>query len=331
MEPIPVKLKELLQLEALYQSRVILYITDDRTFPPRTMMDEDLPILYDCLQTLPTAERLDLILYTGGGPVNVGRKIILLLRDFAPQVRVLVPYKAHSAGTLLCLGANEIVMGRMAELSPIDPHLSATGEVSSEGPRFISSEDIRTFREIAQNWFGLKQEEHWMHIFNLLSQRIFPTTLSTFYRADRQTQQIATELLRYQLSDEGIDRHQQIVEQLLHGYDAHDYAIFRTEAKQLGLRVSWPSREEEMLLWCIWKTCRSYLNTHIPIAGTTGANQPTRTQTADSLIISATFTAVHTNETIEYISMNNSGLPSGGKTIRATTNSQWQILNHKDV
>ena len=51
-------------------------------------------------------------------------RIISLFREFAQEVNVLVPYGAYSAATLICLGADEILMGRKGELGPIDPIIS---------------------------------------------------------------------------------------------------------------------------------------------------------------------------------------------------------------
>lgn len=36
----------------------------------------------------------------------------------------MVPYKAHSAATLIAIGCDEIVMGSKSELGPIDPALN---------------------------------------------------------------------------------------------------------------------------------------------------------------------------------------------------------------
>lgn len=39
----------------------------------------------------------------------------------AKQIEVIVPYRAHSTGTLIAIGADKIIMGRLGELSPVDP------------------------------------------------------------------------------------------------------------------------------------------------------------------------------------------------------------------
>lgn len=63
-----------------------------------------------------------LILDSRGGYAHDAYRIAALLRHAtAPAaVRILVPNKAKSAGTLLALGASELYMGQEAELGPLD-------------------------------------------------------------------------------------------------------------------------------------------------------------------------------------------------------------------
>ena len=44
-----------------------------------------------------------------------------MIREYCDTFSVLVPYKARSAATMIALGADEIVMSDLSELSPIDP------------------------------------------------------------------------------------------------------------------------------------------------------------------------------------------------------------------
>ncbi|TLF56206.1 hypothetical protein FE391_39780, partial [Nonomuraea sp. KC401] len=204
--------------------------------------------LYECLRGRERTERIDLVLFTSGGDVDATRRIALLLREHADRLTVLVPDHAESAGTLLCLAADELVLGPMAQLGPIDPHVSAAGEQAA-GPGRISAEDIRLLPRMAGEWFGLDQKADQVHIFSAVSQRLFPTTLSTFYRADRNIRRAARELIALQrpgLAEEGRTR---VVDELVSGYDSHGHAITRAEIARLGLGVTMPSPREEELMW----------------------------------------------------------------------------------
>ncbi|MFF0312044.1 hypothetical protein ACFYSC_31795 [Streptosporangium sp. NPDC004379] len=205
-------------------------------------------ILYECLRSRDRAERLDLVLLTSGGDVDATRRIALLLREHADRLAVLVPDHAESAGTLLCLAADELVLGPMAQLGPIDPHISALGEQVS-GPGRISAEDIRLLPRMAGEWFGLDERADRLQVFSAVSQRLFPTTLSTFYRADRNIRRAARELIACQRPGLDAEERARIVEELVSGYDSHGHAITRAEAIRLGLKVTAPSRNEEELMW----------------------------------------------------------------------------------
>src|SRR5690242_5380799 len=81
---------------------------------------------YEQLSRAGWAPRLDLVLATNGGTATAARRTALLLHEFTEHLTILVVYKARSAGTLLCLGAHELVLGPLAEFGPLDPHISPT-------------------------------------------------------------------------------------------------------------------------------------------------------------------------------------------------------------
>jgi len=67
---------------------------------------------------------LDLILHTPGGSPEATESIVTYLRTKFDDIRVFVPVAAMSAGTMLALGSDHIVMGRHSQLGPIDPQFS---------------------------------------------------------------------------------------------------------------------------------------------------------------------------------------------------------------
>jgi len=224
------------------------------------MYSDDVPIIYECLKKMGRRKRLDLILNTDGGFLTSARRIALLLREYADQLNILVPYRARSAGTLLCLSANELILGPLAELSPIDPIIRAGKKSVQDSPDDISSEDIRAFRTMAEEWFDLHSEENRMQVFALLSQRFFPTTLSSFFRADKYIRKIGVELLQNQLPKATVDQRAQIIDQLISNYTEHLHGFTRTEVQQLGLQARFASSQEEPLLHEIWRRCNQYMN-----------------------------------------------------------------------
>ena len=69
-------------------------------------------------------EKLSLYLYTRGGDTAAAWNVINLLRMFCDEFQVIIPHKAHSAGTLISIGANSIIMTKQATLGPIDPSIN---------------------------------------------------------------------------------------------------------------------------------------------------------------------------------------------------------------
>jgi ATP-dependent protease ClpP protease subunit len=80
----------------------------------------------DMLHNVSSGEPVDLLLHTPGGDIDAAEKLITLLRTTVGEggsLRVIVPDFAKSAGTLMALGANSIVMSDSSELGTIDPQI----------------------------------------------------------------------------------------------------------------------------------------------------------------------------------------------------------------
>ena len=90
----------------------------------RCMIDEnDTMPFVDLLHKVPRDLDVDLLLHTGGGSIDAAEKLMWMLkRHVGPaKLRVIVPELAKSAGTVMVLGADSVVMSDMSELGPIDP------------------------------------------------------------------------------------------------------------------------------------------------------------------------------------------------------------------
>lgn len=65
-------------------------------------------------------DALDVLVHTRGGDPTAAYRLAQVIRNFANRVDFLVPEYAYSAGTIVCLGGESILMGDYAVLSPID-------------------------------------------------------------------------------------------------------------------------------------------------------------------------------------------------------------------
>ena len=75
---------------------------------------------------------LDLLITTPGGSPEATESIVGYLRTKFDHIRAFIPVAAMSAGTMLALACDEIVMGSHSQLGPIDPQFTIS---TPDGPR----------------------------------------------------------------------------------------------------------------------------------------------------------------------------------------------------
>lgn len=179
-------------------------------FPLARYIDmDDAEKVLNAIRTTPPEQPIDMILHTPGGLAIAALQIARALRAHPGRVTVFVPHFAMSGGTLVALGADEIVMTEHAMLGPIDPQINGMPaasiiKVASEKP--LSEIDDQTL------------------IFADLG-----------YKAIEQLKRQATELLRAPMTPEMATA---LAEKLTSGRWTHDYPITVKEARELGLPVN---------------------------------------------------------------------------------------------
>lgn len=79
----------------------------------------------DLLHNIRGPRAIDLLLHTTGGEIDAAEKIMRMVRAKAgdEHLRIIVPDFAKSAGTLMVLAADSVVMSDSSELGPIDPQV----------------------------------------------------------------------------------------------------------------------------------------------------------------------------------------------------------------
>jgi len=102
--------------------------------------DDTVPFV-DLLHNVPQNQDLDLLLHTGGGDIDAAEKLISMVRNkVGPALlRIVVPDFAKSAGTLMVLGADRVVMSDTSELGPIDPQVSLADANGNRIPHSVQS------------------------------------------------------------------------------------------------------------------------------------------------------------------------------------------------
>ncbi len=82
---------------------------------------------------------------------------------------------------MICLGADVIVMGKKAELSPIDPTLSrVTG--GSAAPAAISVEDVSSYVSFMRDIAGITDQSAIAQVIGQLANHIGPLALGSVNR-----------------------------------------------------------------------------------------------------------------------------------------------------
>lgn len=266
-------------LRQLLGMPVVLYAMTPGPFKP--IEETDVEVVHTCLtNTLGDDRRVALVLHTAGGYVNAARRLAVLLRDHVDTLHIVVPHKAISAGTLLCLASDELVLGRLAELSPLDPNVSSAHPQAGMPPS-ISSADIHAYVEMAEAWFGLDRERHGLELFKLLNQKFFPTSLSSFYRSERQMIEYCQEFLCHSMANAAPAAREAVAQKLVRGYGSHDYVITRPEVVDLGLAVRLPPPDEERAAFDLVRACRTLVA------------EGTRPHVHNCVVASDVFLAVH--------------------------------------
>lgn len=92
---------------------------------------EDLNGFMSCIYGMDWSSGLTLVLHTPGGDPNAAETIVSYLRSKFFDVEVIIPTYAMSAGTMISLSANRIVMGRQSQMGPIDPQMVVGGRLVS--------------------------------------------------------------------------------------------------------------------------------------------------------------------------------------------------------
>lgn len=261
------------RLERLRGSRLVCYILSDReSFPPgipglSTLLTSEPNLrINDQLRSMGKMEKLDLFLYTRGGATDSVWPLLSVLREYSKKLAVLVPFRAHSAGTLICLGADEVVMTEVAELSPIDPTTGNQfnpGDPNNPQNRFgISVEDVAAYFELCEERAGITQEQLKLDVLKELTQKVHPLALGNVQRVYMQIRRLARGLLALHMDEKKDDgKIEKIIKALTEKFYSHVHAINRREAIDLmGDWVRSPTDEEASLLWELFNAYASAID-----------------------------------------------------------------------
>ncbi|MDR0568082.1 MAG: serine protease [Spirochaetaceae bacterium] len=244
------------KLERKRGSKVILYATSDRMGLETSIAPDILPLFVNHLDAIGVVDKISLILYTRGGNTLTAWSLVNLIRNFCKDFEIIVPFHCHSAGTLICLGADRIVMTKQATLGPIDPSVNSPmnpvvmfNNQQTQVP--VNVEFINGYLEMAKTELKISDQNALAALLDNLSNKIHPLVLGQVQRTRAQIQMLARKLLKHQSMDS--NKQEEIIKFLCKESGSHDYTIYRKEARdELGLNIERPDDELYAIIKAIY-------------------------------------------------------------------------------
>lgn len=252
---------------------MIAYVLHDNAM----IADDALPQLYDKLQALGRRDRIDLLLIARGGVTEVCWRMLNLLREFCDQLSVIVGLRVLGAGTLLPLGANEIVMGPLSELGGMEQarkHPLLPRDESGQ-PMPITLSEIRALaREIGSGSTEPRDKgtgiEPRPTIPDSLFQYIHPLVLGHLLQADAVSRDITRKALNLHIPADDEEKVERLVDLFNGGFHSPIYTANRSELEKAGLPVTIADRELWGQIWSLVQLYQSALYNDRPDQSTPG-------------------------------------------------------------
>jgi hypothetical protein len=162
-----------------------------------------------------------------------------------------VPRWAKSAATLLVCAGDEILMGPISELGPVDPQITTMNPLERRFEQ-VTPLSIEATLDLIRTEFAKGHKD----LANGLLQRLqFPLTLGEFKRSLEIGKVYLTRLLSSRMlkGDAGSEKARKIAESLVEGYADHGYCIEAGEAERLGIAAKSLDDAEFDIAWKIYR------------------------------------------------------------------------------
>lgn len=197
-------------------------------------------------------DKVEIVIHSGGGHPEVAYAAMKFFRRRFKRVNVIVPLLAKSAATLMCLGADQVFMGELGELGPIDIQLDDQVKHGEQGFSPLDEfKSLEFMREQAIEWmdyyaavmnrrYGISIKEALKDSVPLVSSLMRPM----FEQIDpiemggnRRALAIGEEYAKRMLALVGNPNPREIVRRMVWDYPSHDFHVDFEEAEEVGLPV----------------------------------------------------------------------------------------------
>src|ERR1700739_24003 len=218
--------------------------------------DDTLGIV-ELLHNVQPGSSIDLMLHTLGGDVDAAEKLISMVRAaVAPTafLRVIVSDCAKSAGTLMALGANEIVMSDTSELGTIDPQLVLK---DGKGNNIVHS--VLSYLDAYEGVAAELRRDPDDPVFKVQIATFDPTVLQTFEAVRLRARTLAENLLkRVGLNYTAVAASLMDTKR----FPSHSQIIGYETAKEIGLNITYLPSEDPIWqkYWALYCHLRLAIN-----------------------------------------------------------------------
>ncbi|MFG6458724.1 SDH family Clp fold serine proteinase [Roseateles sp. BYS96W] len=219
-----------------------------------------------------TRKKCTVFLTTYGGDAHAGFRVARCLRHHYKSVRLVVTSYCKSAGTLIAIGADELAIGDVGELGPLDVQVSKPSEILERGSGLDYTQALMVALEHAQTAFSqnLLQMRGRLRLSTKMAgelasrlacgvveplyAQIDPNRIGEMQRAI----QIASEYGR-RLNGHGSNLKEGALDDLVAGYPSHSFVIDRKEARQLFNSVDSLTPAEQHACNTLWFLMRDQI------------------------------------------------------------------------
>ena len=186
--------------------------------------DNDINALMNAVYKLDSSKGLDIILHTPGGDIAATESIVNYLQSVFPDnIRAIIPQLSMSAGTMIALSCNSIIMGKQSSLGPIDPQF---GGIACQG---ILDEYQRAITAISANPNALG-------LWQTIISKYHPTLIGDCENAVKWSKELASKWLQRVNVDITMNDVEELFISHANSY-SHSRHISRDECKNVGLKV----------------------------------------------------------------------------------------------
>lgn len=194
---------------------------------------EDLNGLMAVMYGMDWDKGLTLLIHTPGGQTIATESLVAYMRSKFGSVEVIVPAFAMSAGTMISLSGDLIVMGRQSQLGPIDPQMPL-------GDRVVSARAVVDQFNSART--DIMDDQRAAHVWASILQSMGPSLLQEAENALRYGQRMVETWLEQYMFAGDPDGHTKAAAIAKHFNDAslhlnHGRRIGRDEAIAQGVTV----------------------------------------------------------------------------------------------